>query len=127
MIEDDEYKASRIKKQLKSEDTVRIRSDFKSGLSYLRCNTDKIGCVILDMQFPNKRGGSVMPTGGKEFLEVVKRENINIPIVLYTGCNKEEIAKLDIEKNVLMTIHFDPSYSIESDVEEMYSLLEGVS
>ena len=43
--------------------------------------------------------------------------------MLYTGCNKEEIEKLNIEKNVLMVIYFDPSYNIRSNVKEMYSLL----
>ena len=35
MIEDDEYKASRIAEQIKSKDTIEIRSDFKSGFSIL--------------------------------------------------------------------------------------------
>ena len=81
---DDDYTLTlhSLKKNMKVAITIERASNWQEGLTLVRNNTFDV--LILDYMLPDRNG--------LEIIELLKKENINIPIIMLTGAGDEKIA-----------------------------------
>lgn len=119
-IEDDDYKAKSVATALREHEVVRERS-YNTGLRNLISNT--YDGVILDMGLPVfDDGHGLAPDRGILVLMEMRRKKINIPVMIYSGGQKQEF-NLDQFDNVLCFVHASAYVSVDND---MAKFVEGV-
>lgn len=81
---DDDYTLAQhsLKKNMKLAITVERASNWQEGLTSVRNNTFDV--LILDYMLPDRNG--------LEIIELLRKENITIPIIMLTGAGDEKIA-----------------------------------
>lgn len=100
---DDDYTLTQhsLKKNMKLAITVERASNWQEGLTSVRNNTFDV--LILDYMLPDRNG--------LEIIELLKKENINIPIIMLTGAGNEKIAVEAMKEGVTDYITKDELYT----------------
>lgn len=108
VVEDDAYKANQIYEHLSNANhVVEICGSFRSGMiSIVRKNWD---LVLLDMSIPSfetselHRSSRSRKFGGRDILQEMKRNNIEIPAIVVTQYHvfgEEEISLDDLDREL---------------------------
>ena len=100
---DDDYTLAQLslKKNMGLTITVERASTGQEGLTSVRNNTFDV--LVLDYMLPDRNG--------LEIIELLKKENVNIPIIMLTGAGDEKIAVEAMKKGVTDYITKDELYT----------------
>ncbi len=105
VIEDEEYKLNDILKALNEDfDSPKIMTASSRNEGFLTLRSNQFDLIILDWNFPRLNGEFPETSMGAEFLFLMKRYGINIPVIICSSMH------IDCEHpNVIGIVEYDPS------------------
>jgi len=92
VLDDDVTKGMKVTRILKvcGVDVVAQVEDQESGFDVIYRNKDgekKVSLIITDMHYPLEKGAKADVDAGKKMIERVKKENLEIPVIVFSSVN----------------------------------------
>lgn len=110
IVDDDSYKIKTLCNYLK-DDNIETSNNFMSGLKKIICNHYDL--LFLDMNFPIMENSEIREMGFV-FLDEMKRRNIVIPTVIYSGGEYDINKYKEIVDYIKYNVFNDKTDQIES-------------
>ncbi len=107
-------KVSRILKDLGVHIVAQVE-DQESGFDVIYRNKDtekKISLIITDMHYPLEKGVKADVDAGKKMIERVKKENLDIPVIVFSSVNYDIPGALE-------TIWFNDNVNWEEQLRQV--------